>query len=139
MKNYETTMVLNFGKYKGKTLLELARTNFAYIEWCILNIDRFYVKKAALKRLANRFKHIKLSDEILKVIETKKIAFDKIEKARKSNAEEYHNEPDGWHNYNERDTYGQYSGTYAQDVEGLSDNFINDALGGEPDAYWNID
>ena len=83
MKIYEKTTILNFGKYKGKTLLELAKTNFAYIEWCILNIDRFYVKKAALKRLANRFKHIKLSDEILKVIETKKIAFDKIDWGQK--------------------------------------------------------
>ncbi len=35
--------------------------------------------------------------------------------------------------------YGQYAGTYAQDVEGLSDEFINDVLDGEPDAYWNID
>lgn len=39
----------------------------------------------------------------------------------------------------EKESYGQYAGTYAQDVEGLSDDFINDALDGEPDAYWNID
>lgn len=37
------------------------------------------------------------------------------------------------------ETYGQYRGTYAQDVEGLSDDFINDVLEGEPLAYWNID
>ena len=36
-------------------------------------------------------------------------------------------------------SYGQYSGTYAQDEEGLSDDFIDDVLGGEPDEYWNID
>lgn len=24
-------------------------------------------------------------------------------------------------------------------MEGLSDNYINDVLDGEPDAYWNID
>lgn len=36
-------------------------------------------------------------------------------------------------------SFGQYSGTYAQDIEGLSDNFIDDVLGGDPDAYWNID
>jgi len=35
--------------------------------------------------------------------------------------------------------FGKYSGTYAQDIEGLNDDFIDDALGGEPDAYWNID
>ncbi len=35
--------------------------------------------------------------------------------------------------------YGEYSGTYAQDVAGLSDDVINDAFEGDPDAYWNID
>lgn len=37
------------------------------------------------------------------------------------------------------ETYEQYNGTYVQDVEGWSDQMINDALDGEPDAYWNID
>lgn len=42
--------------------------------------------------------------------------------------------------YNEYGThYGEYSGTYAQDVAGYSDDVINDAFDGEPEAYWNID
>ncbi len=41
--------------------------------------------------------------------------------------------------YEPTESYGKYVGTYAQDVEGLSDSFIDDALDGEPDAYWNID
>lgn len=41
--------------------------------------------------------------------------------------------------YYEQQSYGQFAGSYAQDVEGLSDNFISDALDGDPDAYWNID
>ena len=35
--------------------------------------------------------------------------------------------------------YGEYARTYAQDIAGLSDDVINDAFDGEPDAYWNID
>ncbi len=35
--------------------------------------------------------------------------------------------------------YGEYAGTYAQDVMGYSDDVINDAFDGDPDAYWNID
>lgn len=35
--------------------------------------------------------------------------------------------------------FGKYAGTYAQEVGGVSDDFIDDALGGDPDAYWNID
>ena len=39
----------------------------------------------------------------------------------------------------ESETYDQYNGSYAQDVEYLSDQFINDVLEGDPDLYWNID
>ena len=35
--------------------------------------------------------------------------------------------------------YGKYAGTYAQDVAGYSDDVIDDAFEGDPDAYWNID
>lgn len=35
--------------------------------------------------------------------------------------------------------YGEFSGSYAQDVLGYSDDIINDAFEGDPDAYWNID
>lgn len=35
--------------------------------------------------------------------------------------------------------YGEYSGTYAQDIAGLSDDIIDDAFEGDPEAYWNID
>lgn len=35
--------------------------------------------------------------------------------------------------------YGEFEGTYAQDVMGYSDDVINDAFDGEADAYWNID
>ncbi len=38
-----------------------------------------------------------------------------------------------------RNNYGEYAGTYAQDVAGYSDDIINDAFDGEPEAYWNID
>ena len=35
--------------------------------------------------------------------------------------------------------YGEYAGSYAQDVMGYSDEEIDDAFDGDPDAYWNID
>lgn len=35
--------------------------------------------------------------------------------------------------------YGKYRGSYAQDVEGWSDEDIDDVFCGDPDAYWNID
>ncbi len=35
--------------------------------------------------------------------------------------------------------YSEYEGTWAHDVAGLSDDFINDVLDGDPDMFWNID
>ena len=35
--------------------------------------------------------------------------------------------------------YGEFEGSYAQDVMGYSDDVINDAFEGDSDAYWNID
>jgi len=36
-------------------------------------------------------------------------------------------------------SYTEYEGSWAQEVEGYSDDVINDAFDGDPDAYWNID
>ena len=36
-------------------------------------------------------------------------------------------------------TFGEYAGSWAQDVEGYSDDEIDDIFDGIPDAYWNID
>lgn len=41
--------------------------------------------------------------------------------------------------YYDDESYDEYNGTYVQDVVGWSDQMIDDALDGEPDAYWNID
>ena len=48
----------------------------------------------------------------------------------------------GYHSsydYASRHHYDEYAGSYAQDVMGYSDEDINDAFDGDPDAYWNID
>lgn len=51
---------------------------------------------------------------------------------------------DGMRNYRSlcdyrESTYEEYNGTYAQDVMGYSDQDIDDAFEGDPEAYWNID
>ena len=41
--------------------------------------------------------------------------------------------------YEEEHTYERYNGSYAQDVEGWSEQDIDDVFDGDPEAYWNID
>ncbi len=33
----------------------------------------------------------------------------------------------------------EYSGTYAHDIEGYTDEEIDNIFDGDPEAYWNID
>ena len=41
--------------------------------------------------------------------------------------------------YWDNQTYDNYHGSYAQDNEGYSDQDIDEAFDGAPEAYWNID
>lgn len=41
--------------------------------------------------------------------------------------------------YEDKKTYENYRGSYAQDIEGYSDQDIDDIFEGDPDMYWNID
>lgn len=41
--------------------------------------------------------------------------------------------------FSNNEKYGRYSGSYAQEEEQLSDDYIDDVFGGDPEAYWNID
>ena len=42
-------------------------------------------------------------------------------------------------NHDDIPTYDRYSGSWAQDVEGYSDDDIDTVFDGDPSAYWNID
>ena len=48
------------------------------------------------------------------------------------NQDQYFDEDYGKH-------FGEFEGSYAQDVMGYSDDVINDAFDGDPEVYWNID
>ena len=56
--------------------------------------------------------------------------------------DDYDDEFDNDYRYDpnsERATYDKYSGSYAQDEMGYSDDEIDTIFDGDPDAYWNID
>lgn len=57
----------------------------------------------------------------------------------KDEPQEYDCSSNNYYDDDYRTSYGEYAGTYAQDVEGYSDDVIDDAFDGDPDAYWNID
>ena len=127
---YTLDTEFTFGKYEGKTVKEILEIQPNYLDWCAINLDHFYI-----------------SDEIIEEIKVIKPEFTITEEGKQKLADKYstweneqqQDDNDGYDDYDRRESYGQYAGSYAQDVEGLSDDFINDVLDGDPDAYWNID
>jgi hypothetical protein len=127
MKEYTQNSLLKFGKYNGSILEDIAKTDPNYINWCIINLDHFYLSEEAIEQLrANS--GLVISEEATLALEQKR---SEISEASDSN--DY-----GFDDY-ERRTYDDYNGSYAQDEMGWSDQDINDVFGGDADAYWNID
>ncbi len=46
-KIYTLTDVLSFGKYKGKTVVDVIERNHKYIAWCLANLTHFGLDAAA--------------------------------------------------------------------------------------------
>ena len=43
MKTYVLETIFSFGKHKGKTLAQIVDLDPSYIEWCIINLEHFYI------------------------------------------------------------------------------------------------
>lgn len=85
-----------------------------------------------------RFDGATLHTHVLPCVALRKPQFDEIEDECNFEslqpAEEYPDEND-FHPH----THNRYHGSYAQDVMGRSDQFIDEVLGGDAEMYWNID
>ena len=123
LKLYNLNTPLDFGMYNGNRLANVFDESTEYIFWCLTNVAWFVIDQAEFNEELPEIKWSLTFREAAKKKWSQYIA-DEIT----SDVDDY-----------EHDSYGEYVGTYAQDVERLSDNFINDVLGGEADAYWNID
>jgi len=48
MKNYTLHTGFSFGKHKGKTIAEVAQSDPSYLNWCMINLDHFYLENEVL-------------------------------------------------------------------------------------------
>ena len=90
-------------------------------------------KNVSANDIYNELKEKYARDEIIETID-KIVLEDEYEEDDDSNEEYPHDDYD-----NDEPTYGKYSGSYAQDVLGYSDDDIDTIFDGDPNAYWNID
>lgn len=119
-----------------------------YVNWCIINRREFNLSEDDLQRIQSLDYKLYLGLEIEYKMEDiysyrpiyglNKYEFPKNILQQKLSREDKKIRF-GWNEDIEKKTYRRYQGSHAQEVEGYSDKFIDDAFGGDPDAYWNID
>ena len=127
MKFYNHDTEITFGNYSGLTLAQVFEVNKSYIEWCLQNLDHFMISDESLEDLYQMFPGVELSDE--------------AENARTVKLEEYETDSqfeDEDDDYEPMDGYGTSGEKYGW-YNGHSDDVIDDAFEGDPEATWNID
>lgn len=125
VKIYTDRTIIRFGRNRGKSLSEIFAVDPDYIEWCVIHLEHFYIPEETIEVLKEITPHFEFSEQALSILK------EKSKKEKVISREE--------RKYEERPAYGKYAGSYAQDHEGYSDDYIDDVFDGFPDAYWNID
>lgn len=127
MKEYTQNSQIKFGKYNGSILEDIAEADPNYINWCIINLDHFFLSEETVE--------IFKSDSGFTISAEANLA---LEQKRLEMLDNSDSNDSDYDNYDRR-TYDDYNGSYAQEQMGWSDQDINDVFGGDADAYWNID
>lgn len=67
MKRYERGTVLKFGKHSGESIENVLKTTPSYINWCITNLDHFYIDDEDYEEFSGEFSFIidPLTEKIL--------------------------------------------------------------------------
>lgn len=123
----------DFGKYKGFSIEEVWSTNIGYIEWCIRNVEYFYILDYIISQLNDKYPKIRLSNEAMEKLIQEGIHNAAFHGTLRASTQD-NRESDEYIR-----TYGRYRGSYAQDQAGFSDEDIDEVLEGDPDNYWNLD
>ena len=140
------------GKYSLLSQTGEQLTDFEFDQIEVLRYYGFLVRKGNHWGLINRYGEVRIdcSYDSIKEIkqyqpkaivvengEEKEIDLKPIQDKNTSDCEEFIDEYED--SSSESPTYDRYSGSYAQDVMGYSDDDIDTIFDGDPDAYWNID
>ena len=120
-----------FGKkHRGQSLEEVLILDPSYLDWCISTISEFKISQNALNEIKEYFPDYIIPLSIMNhIIEDDESDYDCVmdlcESECYDNDYEHH--------------YDRYQGSWAQEVEGYSDEDIDTIFDGDPNAYWNID
>lgn len=137
--------LFNFGRYKGLCLSDVLDINPSYVSWCTKHCTGvvFILHDKVMSQIKSAYPLFKTD----KLFEFKRIY--NLNRCTYSSSYPFYDdenyeeeEPDNFDTYDDRvdtPTYEKYGGSWAQDVEGYSDDDIDTIFDGDPSAYWNID
>jgi hypothetical protein len=63
MKAYDLNTSFTFGKYEGKTLEDVFKTDPTYVEKCMITVDDFAVDEKSIQKLFEKYPDTELSDQ----------------------------------------------------------------------------
>jgi hypothetical protein len=124
MKFYTLDTEFTFGKYDGKTVKEILEIQPAYLDWCAINLDHFYI-----------------SDEIIAEVKAIIPSFVISDEGQSKLTEKYETWESQQQDNDDNDDYDDYSPSYEKygGAYGYDDDTIDSAFEGDPENYWNID
>jgi hypothetical protein len=75
VKNYSLNTKISFGMFKGKTIRHVLKVHPSYIDWCIREVDDFFITDKSMKSIRNKFPNFKLSSPAWKRRHEKSTAY----------------------------------------------------------------
>ena len=132
----------NFGRYNGLCLADVMDINPSYLSWCVKYCTGviFQLHDEALEEIKIVYPHFIMDSlfEYQRIWHLSRNDYEYSDEDYYADEEQFDNEYDDI-NYDDAPTYDRYSGSWAQDIEGYSDDDIDTIFDGDPSAYWNID
>lgn len=131
--------LFNFGRYKGLCLSDVLDINPSYVSWCTKHCTGvvFRLYDEVMNQIKTAYPLFKTDNlfELKRIYNLNRCTYYDEENYEDEESENY----DSYNDLEDSPTYERYSGSWAQDVEGYSDDDIDTIFDGDPSAYWNID
>ena len=125
----------NFGRYRGLSLADVLDINPSYLDWCVKHCTgmAFLLQSSVIEEMKLVYPNFCMDNLFYSRLE-ENFQFMEYGDDEDNCIEEFYD-----YYKDSSPTYEKYAGSWAQDVEGYSDDDIETIFDGDPSAYWNID
>jgi hypothetical protein len=137
MKSYRKETEIGFGKHKGKTISEVTQLEPSYLNWCMVNLEHFYISDEVLSEMHEQGLVFSFNAEAEAI---RKQKLEKIEAKMEASTEDYDPCRRSWSH--EELAEGDWNYSYQNPAHDPDENPWIDVFGPGDEAeaaYWNTD